>query len=231
MSEMLSQARFERAAGFIRTHAREVERALFEFHFADGSPQAVWEALASYRNDDKGFGHALEPDFRLPDSSAVATTVAFQRLVETGATCDSQLVRGGIEYLQATCDPTHLGWPTTPPQVNDYPRAPWWDYHELEAQTYLREKWANPSAGIAGYFWAYRDLVDAELLQKVTARAVAVLERRADEIDGHDFLCYAHMAAHFPEPQRQRVVEILRRRAPEAVATRPSSGPATASGR
>ena len=37
-----------------------------------------------FQNDDGGFGRALEPDFRLPASSAIATAVGFQYLREAG---------------------------------------------------------------------------------------------------------------------------------------------------
>lgn len=60
-----------RAAAFLRTRARLLERRLFELQFDGGSPQAAVEALLAYRNPDGGFGHALEPDLRVSTSQPI----------------------------------------------------------------------------------------------------------------------------------------------------------------
>src|SRR5690242_20846862 len=62
---------FERAEEFIWHNARLLERRLFDFHFRSGSSQAVLSALRAYQNEDGGFGNALEPDIRCPESQPV----------------------------------------------------------------------------------------------------------------------------------------------------------------
>jgi len=64
----------------VKAHARSLDRALFEHQFEGAPARNVWDALAAYRNMDGGFGRALEPDFRLPGSSPLATTIAFEYL-------------------------------------------------------------------------------------------------------------------------------------------------------
>ncbi len=64
---------FERAEEFIWHNARLIERQLFDFHFRSGSSQAVLSALRAYQNEDGGFGNALEPDIRCPESQPVPT--------------------------------------------------------------------------------------------------------------------------------------------------------------
>src|SRR5215469_13791066 len=63
---------------YLQEHARKLDLALYEYFFGGASPQLVLNELATYQNADGGFGKALEPDLRLPDSSALATVVAFQ---------------------------------------------------------------------------------------------------------------------------------------------------------
>ena len=213
----LSQGQFAQAGGFVARQARAVDRALLEHHFDNAPADGVWEALRDYRNDDGGFGHAIEPDFRLPDSSPMATTVAFHYLVETDAARDNEHVQAGIRYFVETYDASVCGWHPTPPQVNDHPRAPWWNHDGDAADQYL----ANPSAEIVGYLHAYRDLVPATLLDEATEKALSVLETRSGDIEGHDFLCYVRMAEHLPEPQREEVWTRLSERATAAIATAP----------
>jgi len=66
----------ERAAGFMRSKARPLERACHAFHFGNAGRDPVLNALATYQNADGGFGRGLEPDLTLPDSSALCTTRA-----------------------------------------------------------------------------------------------------------------------------------------------------------
>src|SRR5512138_3924410 len=71
---------FERAEEFIWHNARLLERRQFDYHFRSGSPQAVLSALLAYQNEDGGFGNALEPDIRCPDSQPVPTQHALEVL-------------------------------------------------------------------------------------------------------------------------------------------------------
>ena len=75
----LQKARFESARGFVHERARPLDRALFSALFENGDAAAVSNALVAFRNEDGGFGNALEPDFRLPASSPMATSMALQQ--------------------------------------------------------------------------------------------------------------------------------------------------------
>src|SRR6056297_439385 len=77
------------ARRYIAAECAPLYLARFDFHFSSGNPteviDSVKDALKAYQNSDGGFGHCLGPDFLLPDSSPMATTIAFQILEETGA--------------------------------------------------------------------------------------------------------------------------------------------------
>ena len=62
--KILTAAAFQRARAFVMEQGRDLDRALLDFHFGDGTPESVLAALAAYQNDDGGFGHGLEPDLR-----------------------------------------------------------------------------------------------------------------------------------------------------------------------
>ena len=172
----LTQAAFQNAKNFIMDRGRALDQRRFEFHFEAGAANAVLAELASYQNEDGGFGNSLEPDIRTSASSALATTVGFQVLREIRAPGSHTLVRKGIEYFVAIYDESRHIWSIIPPEVEEAPHAPWWDYQN-SAETF-GQFLVNPRAEIVGYLHEFRDRVPTKLLEPLTA---AVLER----LDSH----------------------------------------------
>lgn len=80
----MTQSLLEKAEEFIWKNAHQLERKLFAFHFKDGLRDDVLTARLAYRNNDGGFGNALEPDIRCPQSQPVATQHALEFLDEIG---------------------------------------------------------------------------------------------------------------------------------------------------
>ena len=95
----LRKALFEGSRSFILESARPLEIALFHYLFESGATDRVLEALGHNQNEDGGFGHALEPDLRSPESSALCTSIAFQTLRLVGARYTHPMVASGIRYL------------------------------------------------------------------------------------------------------------------------------------
>jgi hypothetical protein len=158
----LSKEAFARAREFIQKNARPLDRSLFDYLFEKGSRGAVVEELSKFQNSDGGFGNALEPDFRLKASSPMATSVGFQYCHDIGATADNEIVTKAIQYLLTTYDHDHGFWPSTYLDVNDAPHAPWWHLEEVTPLT--EERWANPSAELAGLETAAQNLGKVGLL-------------------------------------------------------------------
>ena len=225
----LTQAAFQRARAFVVDQGRELDHRRFEFHFEAGSADAVVAALASYQNDDGGFGHGLEPDLRTPTSSAIATTVAFQIVREIRAPfpifreirapADHALVRKGIEYLLATYDESRQVWPIVPPEVNEAPHAPWWNY-EKSAETF-GQFLVNPRAEILGYLHDFSDGVPMRLLKILTEAVLEHLDSLPDEMKMEDILPFIRLAETKALPNRDRVWEKLVRAAAHSVVRDP----------
>jgi hypothetical protein len=185
---------------YLQQHARKLDLYLYEYLFGGASPQPIFSELATYQNADGGFGKALEPDMRLPDSSALATVVAFQYLSHLPVSPEDGMVSQAIRYLMDSYDDATTGWTNIPPAADQFPRAPWWNYDS--AQTWA--EWGNPSAEILGYLLQYADLVhDDGFLQRLTEQAVRRLHEM-DEPEPHEVKCYIrlHGLAH-AELQRQ----------------------------
>src|SRR5256885_545107 len=74
----------DRAAEFIWRNGRLLDRQRFAHHFLGASAAPVVVALRAYQNADGGFGNALDPDKRCPDSQPVDVEVALRILDEVG---------------------------------------------------------------------------------------------------------------------------------------------------
>src|SRR5215470_16047698 len=112
------------AEQFLAGHARVVDRRVFQRLFRGGSAVAVRDAVAAYRNDDGGFGHALEPDCRTSASQPATTEMALRILHQADA-WDEELARAACDWL-ASVAPTAGGATFVLPSVSEAPHAPWW---------------------------------------------------------------------------------------------------------
>lgn len=139
-------SRVRDAADFIRNTGRPLDAAMLDFDCGRSDAAPVLAALEPYHNADGGFGHALEPDVRLADSSVIATTVGLQVLQHVGVEASCPMVRGAIAYLLYQLDPTTLAWANVPANVDDAPHAPWWNVPEQPTGFT-----ANPGAEIVGH--------------------------------------------------------------------------------
>ncbi|GDY86465.1 hypothetical protein SAVCW2_56640 [Streptomyces avermitilis] len=120
-----------RAEHFVWLTARVLEQRRFAYHFLGGTADAVETALAAYRNEDDGYGHALEPDLRGPVSQPLHAGHAL-RVLDSIGRCGGQRVERVCRYLTSvsTLDgalpairPSQRGYPTAPfvPVVDDPP--------------------------------------------------------------------------------------------------------------
>ncbi|WP_144128131.1 hypothetical protein [Catellatospora sichuanensis] len=217
---------FTRAREFVFEQGRPLDRARLLFHFESGPARAVLDELAVYQNDDGGFGHALEPDLRTPVSSAVATWCACTVLHEIGASADEPLVRRAVAYLLDTYDSAGRRWWIVPQESEDSPRAPWWTYADI-GRTF-GDCVLNPTAGLAGALWEYRELVPPALLAELTETVLARLESWADGSGGLDRgdLTAAELfaqARNLPEVARLRAIAAMRSAAARLVENKPEA--------
>lgn len=111
--------------------ARVLEQRRFAYHFLNGGADPVETALEAYRNEDGGYGHALEPDLRGPVSQPLHVGHAL-RVLDAIGRCGGQRVERVCRYLTSvsTADgalpaihPSQRGYPAAPfvPIVDDPP--------------------------------------------------------------------------------------------------------------
>ncbi len=186
--KQLSKPAYEKAAAALQASARPLDRARYARHFSGGSTADVVAALQAFQNPDGGFGHGLEPDIRLPDSSVIATSIAFQHFRELRLPADHPLVASACRYLVQTYNAAQINWPIIPANIDDAPHAPWW---VLTGDLFASR--SNPRAEIAGYLNDYPEHFPAEMQQTVTASVIDHLLQQPDTLEMHDLLCYIRL--------------------------------------
>jgi len=111
------------AEQFLLANARLLDRyrAAVLLHGAPVAP--LLDTLRAYRNPDGGFGNALEPDVRAPQSEPVATLGALNVLAEIAALDDS-MVTDAAAWIASIAD-SDGGVPFVLATAAAHPHAPW----------------------------------------------------------------------------------------------------------
>jgi hypothetical protein len=216
---------FERAVGFLRTAARPLERALFCMHFEDGAEEDVVAELVRFRNDDGGFGHALEPDVQTPSSSALATGIALRTIAELDCPDADDLVPAAIDFLLGSLDRKTLTWRPVPTDVNEFPHAPWWhDENGSLAQTF-NNFLVVPRVLILGSLLSYAALIPQDVLESLTDSIIQTIAELPVLGTGGgsdlEYVAYLASAPGLPQATRDLLTERVAAAVPQTVITDP----------
>lgn len=195
-----------KAGNFITNSARPLESAIYAKEFGNGSINTVLMELGKFQNPDGGFGHGMEPDFRLPDSSAISTSVAMQVMSEMSLNKEHPMVKRVMEYLLNSYKAPYMLWEPVPPSVSKYPRAVWWEWRPAEQ---CEKTWGNPSAELTGYLYEWPEEKFNQIRSKLTEKAFKKLKNNSDAPEMHEILCYSRMAERLPEKERDRFRDLL----------------------
>ncbi len=184
----------------IYMYGREIDLALYDYLFENGSKDKVLDALSIYQNDDGGFGHGLEPDYLNPHSSPIQTWTAINILRMLDIDSNHVMVKKILDYLESSYDSSVKRWPNTIESNNDYPHAPWW--------TYKKDESFNPSISLASFamIHAYPDKIVYRYAKEVIYEAIIFLMTVKDKVEVHELRCFVDMANDF---QSQHGIQIL----------------------
>jgi hypothetical protein len=111
------------AAQFVLANARLLDRHRMAVLLHAGPVSPVLATLRAYRNPDGGFGHALEPDARGPESEPASTLHALEVFSEIGA-LDDQMVTDAAAWIGEIAG-ADGGVPFVMPTAASRPHAPW----------------------------------------------------------------------------------------------------------
>ena len=196
---------FDKARTFIYRNARPLDLARWQYHFENGSRDAVLTALATYQNEDGGFGHALEPDAWNPNSTPIQTWVATEILREINYTDNSHsIIQGILRYLASGQDFNGKLWYNEVVNGNDYPHAPWWHAEVDSADSY------NPTACLAGFVIRFTDN-DSELYRLgclIAKEAYAADDKQGLSNDMHAVLLYIRLLRYCEEAGATDIIDL-----------------------
>ena len=186
----------ESARNFIYRNARPLDLARWQYLFENGSKEAVLKILATYQNEDGGFGHGLEPDCWNPNSSPIQTWVATEIIKEVHLNdAEHPIIQGILKYLASTDDFNGHIWFNTIPSNDDYPHAPWWSFTPSQEITY------NPTACFIGFILKYAK-TESELYTRATGlagEAFAFLKDNAPMDSMHTVSCFVELFEYLQE--------------------------------
>lgn len=135
----------------VKEKGRSIDYYLLR-HLFEPQNARVMKALKAYRNPDGGFGHGLEADVRLPASSVVATDEAVAILdVMPDDPVKEEWIKGIVSFYESQYIPDKHGWELVPPEVDQYPRAVWWNYSGVNDFSY-----GNPTPQVAGFLYTHK---------------------------------------------------------------------------
>ena len=197
----LSRHDFNKARTYLKTQARPLERRLFAFYFENEPMENTVADLAQFQNDDGGFGNAIEPDFRMPESSPMATNYGLQIAWEIAAPSSQPTIANAIKYILTCYDSRSGTWPMVSSEVNNHPHAPWWQFDAAKGKV-SAESTGNPTAQIVRSLLAWPEMLPAGLLDTLTSLC---LERIADltgEVSMHELICYTEFVEALPTELR-----------------------------
>jgi hypothetical protein len=111
------------AERFVLANARLLDRHRLAALLRRAPVAPVLDALRPYRNPDGGFGHALEPDVRAPQSEPAATLHALE-VLDGIEMLDDPMVTSAAGWIAEIAEPDG-GVPFVLPTAAHYPHAPW----------------------------------------------------------------------------------------------------------
>ncbi|MGH2531048.1 MAG: hypothetical protein ACRDJW_01965 [Thermomicrobiales bacterium] len=187
----------DKASAFLEQQGRPLEAAWARNVCAGGPRDAVITELATYQNEDGGFGRNLEVDIKAPDSQPFAARLALHVVHSVGANRNEPM----LQRLEAWLDREQHedGCWRFSPGVYEHELAPWfqaWQFPSL-----------NPALDLAGA--ATRVGIGSERLH---ARVASLADRLAspEEVDSADFYTLLPYVEYFPwvdHPLREEFIE------------------------
>lgn len=207
----LSKVLFNQLNSYMNTEARPLERSIFNYYFNDSSSDDILDSLEVFQNSDGGFGKGIEPDFKLVESSPMATSIGLRHLSKLDKSDRAQkMIAKAIEYLEATFDSDRNGWYSVKGEVNNYPHAPWWEFRDDINMTVIDYSWGNPTAELIGYLYKYKKYLNKLDIYSLINYAISNLNKVTEFKSEHEIFCYISMYNSLDEEFSSQIEDTLK---------------------
>jgi len=157
----LTKTQFAKADSWMQAHARPYDLAKWNYLFHNGSKEEIVKQITAYQNADGGFGSGFEADVLCPLSGATPTADAIFLAYDYQLDCSAEWFQKLLGYFEHSVKKIAKYWEDVPPEVMDYPHAPWWNYEAEPAFS------PNPCAVVASALICHGTPAQKELGTKV----------------------------------------------------------------
>ena len=190
----LTKTLLNKLDNYMNTETRPLEKSIFNYYFNGSSSDPILDSLEEFQNPDGGFGGGIEPDFKLTESSPMATSIGLRHLsaIDDNDRAQKMIIRA-VEYLESTFDNSRKGWYSVPSSVNKYPHAPWWEFRNDINMTVIDYSWGNPTAELIGYLYKYKEYLNNLDIYSLINYAITNLNERTDFKSEHEIYSYIRM--------------------------------------
>ena len=157
--------------------------------------QRILQELRTYQNLDGGFGHGLELDIQAPISNIPSTNIAVQYL-EHIKDCEDKhtMIEAMVTYYQAMFYENDKRWHMVEQDIDDYPRAIWWNYDARDSFSVL-----NPTPEILGFLYQHQEYVSTiDLDQEIERMVKRILDLLPKSKSFHDILSISYFYERVP---------------------------------
>lgn len=182
---------FEKAKQFMYRNARPLDLARFQYHFENGSKEAVINALSYYQNTDGGFGHAVEADCWNPNSIPLHSDTACGIIREIDfEDAEHPVIRKLLKWYESGECFNGKTWAVAVPSTNNYPHAFWW-HSDNDSNCYDNYNCTAQSVGfIVRYAKPNSKLFDLGI--RIANEAIEAFSQKKIT-DAHTCACYISM--------------------------------------
>ena len=207
----LSKTLFNQLNSYMNKKARPLESAIFNYYFNDSNGDDILDSLEEFQNSDGGFGRGIEPDYKLIQSSSMATSIGLRYLsMLDNSDRGQKMIAKAVAYLETTFDSKRNGWYSVPSNVNEHPHASWWEFRNDINMTVIDYSWGNPTAELIGYLYKYKEYLNNLNIYSLINYAIANLNRRTEFNSEHEIFCYIRMYNALDEEFSSQIVDILK---------------------
>lgn len=168
----LTHDNFTRLRKLVHRSARPLDYTKWKYLFENGSYEDFLSVLASYQNEDGGFGYNIECNNWNPNSSPYTVCIALDYLNTADDYVSNKkdmIIRGIINYLASGSYMLENGWVGMQgiPTNNDFAHLPWFHYDSVKAS----EADIGVTKRLSGFILKYADK-SSDIYQKASALKV-----------------------------------------------------------
>lgn len=211
----LSESQYNKARDYLKTYANDIDRAMFEYYFESKPVEEVVKILASYQNEDGGFG-MLDYDIEYPGSCLKSTESACRYIYQLDKIpVDHPMIQKLMHYLVENYNPETGGWSNLlVPEINHYPRAPWWNYEDVKydapvnREDVIRNYKHNTNAALAGIILIYKELVPEELIYEIKSIVIEKIMTTQD-YGQYEMMSYQYFIKGLEADERKPLIDKL----------------------